>query len=76
MLTKVKVFNVLGKQPNFNTFGVFSVTKGAREHLFRAALYTYNKVRARGKEQKLFCMRKKKIFCMRERRFSQEIVPN
>lgn len=66
MLTKVKVFNVLGNSLILTLFGVFSVTRvrantSSEQHYIHIIRYARE-----GKNRNFFCMRKK---------ISQEIVP-
>lgn len=68
MLTKVKVFNVLGNSLILTLFGVFSVTRvrantSSEQHYIHIIRYARE-----GKNRNFFCMRKK-IFCMREKIF-------
>lgn len=68
MLTKVKVFNVLGNSLILTLFGVFSVTRvrantSSEQHYIHIIRYARE-----GKNRNFFCMGKK-IFCMREKIF-------
>lgn len=68
MLTKVKVFNVLGNSLILTLFGVFSVTRvrantSSEQHHIHIIRYARE-----GKNRNFFYMRKK-IFCMREEIF-------
>lgn len=70
MLTKVKVFNVLGNSLILTLFGVFSVTRvrantSSEQHYIHIIRYARERER---KNRNFFCMRKK-IFCMREKIF-------
>lgn len=65
MLTKVKVFNVLGNSLILTLFGVFSVTRvrantSSEQHYIHIIRY------ARGKEQKLFLHEKEDFLHERE----------
>lgn len=75
MLTKVKVFNVLGNSLILTLFGVFSVTRvrantSSEQHYIHIIRYARE-----GKNRNFFCMRKK-IFCMREKIFPRNRPQN
>jgi hypothetical protein len=66
MLTKVKVFNVLGNSLILTLFGVFSVTRVRANTSSEQHYIHIIKVRARGKEQKLFLHEKEDFLHERE----------
>lgn len=75
MLTKVKVFNMLGNSLILTLFGVFSVTRvrantSSEQHYIHIIRYARE-----GKNRNFFCMRKK-IFCMREKIFPRNRSQN
>ena len=68
MLTKVKVFNVLGNSLILTLFGVFSVTRvrantSSEQHYIPIIRYARE-----GKNRNFFCLREK-IFSVREKFF-------
>ena len=71
---------MLGNSLILTLFGVFSVTRVRANPLQSGHLYTYNKVRARGKEQKLFLHEKEDFLhekedFLHEREDFPKIVP-